>query len=250
MSPRPDAPRLLYAGAAIAVAMAVVGFLSGTRGPTPPAGYSGSAPGGAGWTEAVPRYGAIGEQRRGPNAGMYDGAFEELHQRLPSVLDPVTRSTDVEGSRQARAARRAYDGAPPTIPHAVGQRGYPACLACHQDGAVVGGRVAAPMSHEPHDSCTQCHVPETSAVDQGGPPPANSFVGLASAGRGTRAWTGAPPTIPHTMAMRERCQSCHGVAGTSPVRTTHPWRQSCNQCHVPDAAHDARHLFPTPGERP
>ena len=37
--------------------------------------------------------------------------------------------------------------------------------------------------------------------------------------------------------MRERCDSCHGVwAGA--LRTTHPWRQNCVQCHTPSAARD------------
>jgi nitrate reductase (cytochrome), electron transfer subunit len=246
VSERPGAPRLLYAGAAIAVAVAVVGFLTGTRAPAAPDGYPYPGGDGPGAVEPVPAYGAVGDDRRGPNAGMYDGAFTRLRQGLPSVLDLVARSGDLEAARAARSGRRAYDGAPPTIPHAIDQRGYPSCLACHQDGAVIGDRIAPVMSHERYASCTQCHVPMDSTVDLGRPPPVNAFSGLASPGPGTRAWPGAPPTIPHTTAMRERCDSCHGVAGSSPLRSTHPFRQSCQQCHVRDAAHDARHPFPTP----
>jgi cytochrome c-type protein NapB len=29
--------------------------------------------------------------------------------------------------------------------------------------------------------------------------------------------------------------SCHGYTGLQGIRTTHPWRQNCQQCHAPSA---------------
>ncbi|HRC56557.1 MAG TPA: hypothetical protein PKU97_11575, partial [Kofleriaceae bacterium] len=75
----------------------------------------------------------------------------------------------------------------------------------------------------------------------------SAFVGLPAPGRGERAWPGAPPTIPHTTWMRERCDSCHGVWGASGLRSTHPWRQSCTQCHAPAAALDQRPVWSPAG---
>ena len=78
------------------------------------------------------------------------------------------------------------------------------CLACHEKGALIAGKRAPMMSHERHDSCTQCHV---AAGGPPTPPPppisSSSFVGEQPSFPGDRAWPGAPPTIPHTTVMIE-----------------------------------------------
>lgn len=145
---------------------------------------------------------------------------------------------------QTRAARRAYDGAPPTIPHPVDGRNYPNCTTCHLEAHDIRGRIAPAMSHTLSTNCLQCHVvteaPMPGPLLEGGPQVATRFEGLRDPPHGTRAWPGAPPTIPHRTFMRERCESCHGVVASS-LRTSHPWRQSCNQCHASEAALDQRH---------
>lgn len=229
---------LLYTGAAIAVSVAFIGFVSGTRDPGPPPLPQGGALTAVDADE-VPRYASMAAGERGPNGDLY---VLDLAAGLPGVTDEVVREGDLEALRAKRSARRAYAGAPPTIPHAIDQLRQPTCLACHERGAKIGDRIAPAMSHEPHASCTQCHVPQTSPMTS---PPApalteNTFTGIAAPTLGTRAWLGAPPTIPHATWMRERCASCHGVSGASPMRSTHPWRQSCTQCHVPDAASSQR----------
>lgn len=191
----------------------------------------------------APGYRELRDARRGPNANLYVGAFSALEARLPAVADDVPPQTDAQRAAvlSARATNRAYDGAPPTIPHAVGAASTNECLACHARGLVVAGKRAPRMSHEIRESCTQCHAPL--AAPPGEPAPAladNAFVGLASPARGERAWPGAPPTIPHATRMRSECGSCHGVAGALGMRTTHPFRQSCTQCHAPSAELDGR----------
>ena len=58
-----------------------------------------------------------------------------------------------------RAARRAYDGAPPVVPHPITQDSSAACLACHGQGLQVKDRFASKISHPVFGgSCTQCHV--------------------------------------------------------------------------------------------
>ncbi len=235
-------PRLAVVLTVAAIAVAIVGFASGTseEPPEPPVSQTALT---ATSGQLVPHYDSLGQARLGPNAELYDGAFEKLREGLPAIIDDVQRTGTIAELRRARGQRRAFDGAPPTIPHVIDQRGYPACLACHEHGAALGDRIAPAMSHEPLSSCIQCHVPEQNPVDLGSTVVDNQFVGLASAGLGARAWRGAPPTIPHTTAMRERCESCHGVSGANPLRTTHPWRQACVQCHVP-GAQDSRRAFP------
>jgi cytochrome c-type protein NapB len=79
--------------------------------------------------------------------------------------------------------------------------------------------------------CRQCHVFRTTGdlfVD-------NSFEGVAQdLAAGDRATAGAPPRIPHRILMRENCIACHdGPGARAAIRTTHPERVRCRQCHVP-----------------
>jgi cytochrome c-type protein NapB len=148
-----------------------------------------------------------------------------------------------KSAASVRAARRAYDGAPPTVPHAdFGAN----CSACHDaQGQSVTGVGFAPAS--PHTGtakagatarCRQCHVFAAGL----GLFVASEFVGLEQDLRaGGRATPGAPPTIPHRTLMRENCVACHtGPGAREEIRTTHPERWRCRQCHVPVTA---RHGF-------
>ena len=135
-----------------------------------------------------------------------------------------------------RAERRAFDGAPPVIPHGnVGAT----CTECHNERGVAVEDVGfAPPS--PHENtmgmsnisrCRQCHVSrETDDMMV-----ANSFVGLRQdLRRGRRLNPMAPPTIPHKILMRQNCAACHtGEAAREEIRTSHPERIRCRQCHVP-----------------
>jgi len=149
-----------------------------------------------------------------------------------SPAPAVARSTG------ERANGRAYDGAPPTIPH---DASIGTCVTCHDsDGAVIDGVGIAPAAPHGDDNaagnmrqCRQCHVPrlgQSLLV-------ASRFTGLPQgAWRGRRATPGAPPTIPHTLQLREQCAACHaGPAARAEIRTMHPERARCRQCHVPDA---------------
>src|SRR5690606_239420 len=55
----------------------------------------------------------------------------------------------------ARAENRAYNGAPPTIPHPIDAREVDGCLACHGEGMVLAdGLIATRMPHEHLPGCT------------------------------------------------------------------------------------------------
>lgn len=144
-----------------------------------------------------------------------------------------------------RAARRAFDGAPPTVPHPMDQTSSQSCLLCHGEGLIVKDRVAAKISHSHYGNCTQCHVP---SLETTGPArlasslmiAANEFKGVFPSGKGSRANEFAPPTIPHPTWMRQDCNSCHGPKGLYGLRTPHPWQQSCTQCHAVSALLDQR----------
>jgi cytochrome c-type protein NapB len=221
---------------AIAFGVALVGFAVGIR---PVAAPEATAPefdthkSVSGDAPLSRPYMEVRAMREGPDR-LPAGDFQALHALLPSVLAPVTSDPeDRTRSLAARARKRAFDGAPPVIPHPSDPRGAGTCLVCHGRGVQIGDRIAPVMSHEPHSQCLQCHVAEggsipgfdAAVVD-------NTFKGLAPPGPGMRAWKGAPPVIPHGTWMRGECASCHGVTGRPGLRTTHPERGECTQCHV------------------
>ena len=158
-------------------------------------------------------------------------------------------------SLATRSSRRAFNGAPPVIPHAIQNTNDAACYACHSDGVQLSGMVradamvtnqlgldpslrASVMSHGFLANCLQCHAPPPSnELPPGDWHVESTFVGLATPKQGKRAFPGAPPTIPHATWMREKCNACHGGPnGWLGLNSTHPWRTNCLQCHGPSAA--------------
>lgn len=233
---------------AATLTVAAVGLVSGVRGTGREVRSMASTAPPPAARVVAPSYADLRKAPRGVNAAASGEWFPVLRAATAPKLDAPPPQTDEDRARAvaARAERRAFDGAPPTIPHRVDQLGVPACLACHDAGLVVATKVAPRMSHEPMASCLQCHVvaadPRAAVAAAGGTPaaPASDFVGRRADYRGERAWTGAPPQLPHSTQMRERCDSCHGPLGALGVRTTHPWRQSCLQCHAPSATFEQR----------
>ena len=142
----------------------------------------------------------------------------------------VTKTSATE-----RAERRLFDGAPPVIPH---QDFGADCLSCHRDGmAVPDVGYAPPVPHDGVEKpgamsrCQMCHALAEASEEWRG----NTFAGLAQDLRhGDRLHEHAPPVIPHQVLLRENCQACHtGPAAREEVRCSHPERDRCTQCHVP-----------------
>ncbi|MFM2090635.1 MAG: hypothetical protein RLZZ127_1124 [Planctomycetota bacterium] len=232
------------AGMAV-VAVALVGFVVGLGHPAPAwtaPERTAPVPVPGGHLPAV-TYAEMDGKARGPNRD-YRSRLETLVEHRPGVLDPVqTSAASRAAAVAARALRRAYNGAPPVIPHPVLDTNEVAsCFQCHGDGRIIDGLIAPKMSHQPYTNCTQCHAPVAvgtpGITDELVVP--NGFVGAPSAGRGPRAYPGAPPQIPHSTHMRENCMSCHGLLGSAGLRTPHPDRVNCQQCHAPAAHLDQR----------
>lgn len=233
--------RLWFIGGTALITAAVVGLFTGTRPPSLP--ELGTVGEGKDSAQRALSYPELREQRRGPNADMYENAFAWLRGQGPASTDPVEQSPeDRQEALAQRRARRAYAGAPPVVPHPVQEREPGACLACHDEGARIAGLRAPPMSHEKLTMCVQCHATERREApledSLGNMPFVNTFQGVAEAGPGQTAWAGAPPTIPHATFMRENCESCHGPQGAHGLRTPHPNQLSCRQCHAPASSFD------------
>ncbi len=183
----------------------------------------------------------------GENDRASTGLPWRLNNPLPGII-PANRANpaavaDKFAARmraiEQRALLRAYEGAPPVIPHPIADLNVQTCRACHAQGLRAGEKVAKMVSHTYLANCTQCHVETSSPMLGTDAGPANTFVGLQSSGYGgTRAWAGAPPVMPHTTFMRINCVSCHGENGYDGWRPDHLSRSNCVQCHAPAAQFD------------
>ncbi len=172
-------------------------------------------------------------------------SWQAIAQALPQPgYDLYTKiepsEVEKEASSKLRASRRAFNGAPPIIPHPVENTTDAACYACHGNGMKMAGLKASVMSHHFLGNCVQCHAPMPPAPFQDVDTSVEStFVGLPAPKEGKRAYKGAPPTIPHSRLMRENCNACHGGPnGWAGMESTHPWRTNCTQCHAPSATLD------------
>lgn len=174
--------------------------------------------------------------------------FKNLPHLTPDRSPQTPLDADqLAAALKARAERRAFDGAPPTVPHQIDQLSVAACMSCHstESTLLIGSKRPATISHPYLSNCTQCHVPADglrrfTEAEAARLVVASSFLGRLPAGPGTRAYHGAPPTVPHPLWMRQNCMSCHGPEREHAIRTSHPFRQNCLQCHAPDATFDNR----------
>jgi nitrate reductase (cytochrome), electron transfer subunit len=156
---------------------------------------------------------------------------------------------------------RAFPGAPPRIPHGISadeHRGT-TCNACHERGGFSPrfGAYAPVTPHPEYAACQQCHVADarvvgTTRADGSAsslctqchamgevlpPPAASEWTTRAWPATAQRAMPGSPPRIPHDFHLRGNCVACHaGPGAVAEIRTTHPERANCRQCHLPAPA--------------
>lgn len=161
---------------------------------------------------------------------------------LESDVDPMAEVTITPEQKKfalsLREQNRAFNGAPPTVPHSIDQMSTQACMACHGEGIKTESLRASKISHQFLNNCTQCHVENDPRHMLASLFRENSFIGLPAPTGGPRAFEGAPPMIPHSTWMRVDCMSCHGFTGVQGIRSTHPWRKNCQQCHAPSSVLD------------
>lgn len=177
---------------------------------------------------------------------------------------------------------RAYPGAPPRIPHGLSPDEFRtgACRSCHARGG-YSRRFAAYAPVTPHPElgmCLQCHLGEDRVMglappdadpnarcplchgQSGGPPrpeAASTWPGTSWPALPARVRDRPPPPIPHDLQLRGNCLACHsGPAAVAEIRTSHPARADCRQCHItvdPTVevfAHQPWNVASTAGEGP
>ncbi len=233
----------------VVISITVVGYFTGLQAPmrtsavTP--GLLPAAKPLAADTITATRYADMHEATRHPTT-----AFRTTLSDLKSTTDPFAEfkisAKEKTSALQRRDTNRAFNGAPPTIPHAVSESSTAACMVCHGAGAKTESLRIPKIPHQFLTNCTQCHVESHPRHATASLFRETSFVGLPAPTAGPRAFPGAPPQIPHSTWMRGECMSCHGFAGLQGIRTTHPWRNNCTQCHAPSSKLDHIPLARTP----
>ena len=126
-------------------------------------------------------------------------------------------------------ARRAYPGAPPVIPHKIEKNATEMCLTCHEKGGYTPqyNAYAPPTPHSDLVSCSQCHVPQAKVHAS------SLWQQIYLPKLQQKAQPTGPLIIPHSLHMRTKCIVCHaGPAAIKEIRTSHPERVHCLQCHV------------------
>jgi len=160
---------------------------------------------------------------------------------------------------------RAFPGAPPRIPHGLTADEFrtDGCRTCHQRGG-FSVRFSAYVPVTPHPErgiCTQCHLGVDSVMgmvvadaDPNARCPMCHSIGGGKVREGvsltweTTVWPPVvkasrgdpPPPIPHGLQFRENCLTCHaGPAAVAELRTPHPERVACRQCHLAPSSETA-----------
>ncbi|MHC4274162.1 MAG: nitrate reductase cytochrome c-type subunit [Planctomycetota bacterium] len=195
----------------------------------------------AGKSQVAPADSAATRQAANPPATRFALVAADA-PAIPAAAIPADRLEALS----IRADLRAYNGAPPVIPHEIEQRTSGECLRCHGAGPEADEKGAPKVPHVFLASCTQCHIEQESEWFLETELAPNTFDGIPAPEGGFRAFTGAPPVVPHTTLMRSNCLSCHGPFGLAPLRSSHPERQSCRQCHAVPAALNQRPARPGP----
>lgn len=166
---------------------------------------------------------------------------------------------------------REYPGAPPRIPHGFTADEFRtgACKTCHERGG-YSPRFGAYVPVTPHPemtACLQCHVGNDAVTGVSLPSfdpnqrcrQCHTFDGSRGATPGldwrTSGWPtlakrtadSLPPVIPHDLDFRGNCLACHsGPAAVAELRTAHPDRTNCRQCHVLPTDVPATYVRPSP----
>lgn len=171
---------------------------------------------------------------------------------------PSRRNTAHPRTLKTFRALREYPGAPPRVPHGLTRDEFRTtrCKTCHERGgySIRFGAYAPVTPHPEMTNCLQCHLADAALVGISPPlaggdsycrqchtPGARREPAGALEWR-TTAWprssmgaagNGMPPVIPHELHMRSNCLACHdGPGAVAEIRTDHPERLNCRQCHL------------------
>ncbi len=160
------------------------------------------------------------------------GQFRGVDKKSRNILLPPTAAK--KRTLKKFYSRRAYSGAPPFIPHEIPSimaTSFDLCQSCHKEGGYVKKfKAFAPTTPHPEfRNCRQCHVSQVTRKKF----KQISWKSVKAPKIHQPMLPGSPPAIPHSLQMRNNCSACHsGPSAIFEVRTSHPERVYCQQCHL------------------
>jgi cytochrome c-type protein NapB len=187
------------------------------------------------------------------------GMFTSSLRAFAFVTDGARRRAAHPRTLAGWRMLRAFPGAPPRIPHGLTREEFlgTGCNACHERGGYSQrfGAYAPLTPHPQLAACTQCHLSDAAvtsiALQEANATPDMRCRQCHSPGNVLRAGTEdspagmswpavadrivahSPPVIPHGLEFRESCVACHaGPGAVAEIRTDHPERIYCRQCHL------------------
>lgn len=176
----------------------------------------------------------------------FDHQGRKLFVAYDAVPDPYMTADSGDRNLAGFYALRQYPGSPPYIPHRVdsafGSGNATDCLACHAKGGYSAefGKFAPVTPHPENSLCFQCHTPK---VTEAALVP-STWQSIKPPRLGLSFLAGSPPSIPHSLQLRENCIACHtGPGAVAEIRVTHVARGNCRQCHVPAVQQEAFSAF-------
>jgi len=205
-------------------------------------------------TEAPEPFPPVVEPDPGPPI-RYEAEVFETRPGMEAVAASAVRRANAH-PRTLRTYRslRSYPGAPPRVPHGLTSVEFRTnrCNTCHERGG-YSPRFNAYAPVNPHPQwleCLQCHATNDLLVGvpfPGASPDAacrqchtanpdrfeETDLDWQSARWPTVVRDVTVPVIPHDLTTRGNCLACHmGPSAVAEIRTTHPERSNCRQCHL------------------
>jgi cytochrome c-type protein NapB len=167
--------------------------------------------------------------------GDFDHQGTKLFTAYQAVPEAYSAAPSGDRNLFGFYALRQYPGSPPRVPHPV-EASFSGsetdCLSCHGKGGYAPGygKFAPVTPHPENTLCYQCHA----ATSPAKPFVSSTWQSIAPPRLGKSFLPGAPPTIPHSLQLRENCIACHtGPGAVVEIRVEHTSRGNCRQCHVP-----------------
>ncbi len=165
----------------------------------------------------------------------FDHQSGKLYKAYDAVPEPYLAVDSGDRNLAGFYELRQYLGSPPRIPHPVDltfKGNNTDCLACHAKGGYSAefGKYVPVTPHPENSLCYQCHAPKV--TDATFVP--STWQSIRPPRLGLSFLAGAPPSIPHSLQLRENCIACHtGPGAVGEIRVAHASRGNCRQCHVP-----------------
>lgn len=169
------------------------------------------------------------------NTFLIGQSASEIQQFTKIKKNPVSKSFQERFLKDYYSNRKILAG-PPVIPHDTTDSfnlKMNRCLSCHREGSYTPnlGKHAPKTPHPEYTHCNQCHLPQADTklfVENGAE--------LYHYPKKGSALPMGPPRVPHDFQNKSNCRACHtGPSAVKELRTSHPERIHCRQCHVPSS---------------